>query len=238
MISDLEEGKEIRNVKGHVTPPLGMGGPPQKACLTLAAHGGSPCSVYISIYSSWLKQLAKATAARTADEVHPTVLVFRVICCHKHLSQTGTLLWKPRINYRNTKMSAKKLWKTQLNTEGLNSHCRTGLTFPRACVCEALQHSKVSTTALTVLAVSDWQTGMRPAVGTPELRMLLCIISWDIEVANTFLLHLPHILFYSVILEEIRDELWGPMHRCISKKWDQARRALSPVTLVSVKVKI
>lgn len=112
-----------------------------------------------------------------ASDSTPYKVVFRVICCHRHLSKTGTLLWKPRINYRNTKMSAKKLWKTQLNIEGLNSPCRTGLTFQRACVHEALQHSEVSTTALAVPAVSDRQTGMRPAVGTPRLGMLLCIIS-------------------------------------------------------------
>lgn len=41
----------------------------------------------------------------------------------------------------------------------------------------ALQYSEVSITALAMSAVSDLQTGMRTAVGTSQLRILLCIIS-------------------------------------------------------------
>lgn len=72
----------------------------------------------------------------------------------------------------------KKRFRTQSHPEGLNSHCRTVFTFSELVhIYRALQYSEASIEAPAVSAVSDLQAGMRPAVGTSQLRTFLCMIS-------------------------------------------------------------
>lgn len=167
------------------------GWPSQQCCLTLAAHCGSPCSVYISIYgarsSLFLRLQLSGQVMRCTWQYcfHKTLQGVRICLLSQRRAfeqnvssslETQDKLSRHWDTNKKEMQGTVKPWGSEQSLQNC-VYFSVSLSICTGHVNGALLYSEVSITALAMPAVSDLQTGMRTAVGTSQLRILLCIIS-------------------------------------------------------------